>query len=93
MPANKVIKSVSFNTNKHADALILKAIKRRKNFSGYVKKLILADIEGKTQKETKHEDKEITYELKPLSTSERLEVMKKELKKPGNHPGNVFRPQ
>ncbi|MGE6488481.1 hypothetical protein [Paenisporosarcina sp. NPDC076898] len=42
-PKNKVIKSVSFNITNETDAKILKAIKRR-NFSGYVKKLLLADI-------------------------------------------------
>lgn len=40
---NKVIKSVSFNITNETDAKILKAIKRR-NFSGYVKKLLLAEI-------------------------------------------------
>ena len=42
-PSNKVIKSVSFNITNETDAKILKAIKRR-NFSGYVKKLLLAEI-------------------------------------------------
>lgn len=47
MTANKLVKSVSFNVTNETDALILKAIKRRKNFSGYVKKLLLADILAK----------------------------------------------
>jgi len=47
MTTNKLVKSVSFNTTNATDALILKAIKRRKNFSGYVKKLLLADIQSK----------------------------------------------
>lgn len=42
--SNKIIKSVSLNITVAEDQLILKHIKRR-NFSGYVKKLILADIE------------------------------------------------
>lgn len=46
MTTNKLVKSVSFNVTNETDALILKAIKRRKNFSGYVKKLLLADIQA-----------------------------------------------
>ncbi|MBO0602766.1 hypothetical protein I2483_13945 [Sporosarcina sp. E16_3] len=46
MSSNKVIKSVSFNETNPLDALMLKAIKRR-NFSGYVKRLIAADIKAK----------------------------------------------
>jgi hypothetical protein len=41
--SNKIIKSVSFNVTNSEDEIMLKAIKRR-NFSGYVKKLIMADL-------------------------------------------------
>lgn len=41
--ANKVIKSVSFNVTNPEEFQMLKAVKRR-NFSGYVKKLIAADL-------------------------------------------------
>lgn len=44
--SNKIIKSVSFNKTNSQDQRILKAISRR-NFSGYVKKLILADLDAK----------------------------------------------
>lgn len=43
MSSNKVIKSVSFNLTVKDDAAMLKHVKR-KNFSGYVKKLILKDM-------------------------------------------------
>jgi hypothetical protein len=43
---NKFVKSVSFNITNKDDEIILKAVKRR-NFSGYVKKLIMADIQAK----------------------------------------------
>jgi hypothetical protein len=43
---NKFTKSVSFNTTNKEDEIMLKALKRR-NFSGYVKKLIMADIQAK----------------------------------------------
>ncbi|MGY3718811.1 hypothetical protein ACWE42_25245 [Sutcliffiella cohnii] len=54
MSKNKKIKLVSFNFKNENDKKILKHIARR-NFSGYVKKLILADIERKepVQKEVK----------------------------------------
>lgn len=44
--SNKVIKSVSFNVTNKEDEIMLKAIKKR-NFSGYVKKLIMADLDAK----------------------------------------------
>ena len=43
MSKNKVVKPVGFNITNSNDARILEHVKRR-NFSGYVKKLILADI-------------------------------------------------
>lgn len=56
MSGNKVIKSVSLNKTVAEDQLILDRIKRR-NFSGYVKKLILADIQVK--REAKAENKSV----------------------------------
>ena len=44
--SNKIIKSVSFNETNIDDLIMLKAIRKR-NFSGYVKKLIMADIEAR----------------------------------------------
>lgn len=43
MSKNKFPKSVSFNLKNTTDQAILKHVKKR-NFSGYVKKLILADM-------------------------------------------------
>lgn len=43
---NKFAKSVSFNVTRTDDQKIIKHIKK-KNFSGYVKKLILEDIKRK----------------------------------------------
>lgn len=43
MARNKFPKSVSFNQKNAADQAILKHVRKR-NFSGYVKKLILADM-------------------------------------------------
>lgn len=43
MTKNKFPKSVSFNLKNATDQAILKYVKKR-NFSGYVKKLILADM-------------------------------------------------
>jgi hypothetical protein len=43
MSKNKVVKPVGFNITNPNDVKILDHVKRR-NFSGYVKKLILADI-------------------------------------------------
>lgn len=44
MSKNKFPKSVSFNLKNKSDQSILEHVKKR-NFSGYVKKLILADME------------------------------------------------
>ncbi|WP_191556625.1 hypothetical protein [Metabacillus idriensis] len=46
MGKTKFPKSVSFNTKNEDDQKILKHVSRR-NFSGYVKKLILEDIKKK----------------------------------------------
>ena len=45
MSERKFPKSVSFNTKNENDRAILEYVKRR-NFSGYVKKLILADMKN-----------------------------------------------
>jgi predicted transglutaminase-like protease len=54
----KFAKSVSFNEKNETDKAILKHVARR-NFSGYVKKLILEDMKVK--------EKKIAPEHKPLS--------------------------
>jgi hypothetical protein len=53
---NKKIKSISFNVKNEGDRAILKHISRR-NFSGYVKKLILSDIERKENNLPQNEGK------------------------------------
>ena len=73
MTTNKLVKSVSFNVTNETDALILKAIKRRKNFSGYVKKLLLADIQSTVKTEV--------VEVKQTS-SDRLAKLKEQINKP-----------
>lgn len=55
MSSNKIIKSVSFNLTNEEDVNMLNAIKKRHNFSGYVKKLILADLASKNAAEGKCE--------------------------------------
>ena len=67
MTSGKFPKSVSFNLKNASDVAILNHVKKR-NFSGYVKKLILADMQQKgvaIQKAT---------EVKPLSKFERLQA-------------------
>lgn len=56
-----VIKSVSLNEKNEKDKKIIKHIARR-NFSGYVKKLILEDIE---KKEVEKESKKIPQQKTP----------------------------
>ena len=63
MASGKFPKSVSFNLKNASDVAILNHVKKR-NFSGYVKKLILADMKEKgvvIQQDT---------DVKPLSTNE-----------------------
>jgi hypothetical protein len=73
---NKVIKSVSFNTVNAEDDFMLKTIKRR-NFSGYVKKLIMEDLKAKAaEKGQEIELKPKQEDNKPLSAKERLEMLK-----------------
>lgn len=78
MSGNKVIKSVSFNKTNPVDEAMLKAISRR-NFSGYVKKLILKDL--KERDVWKGQSKEAPKEEKSeKSTAQKLEEIKKGLK-------------
>ncbi len=88
MSSNKIVKAVSFNVTKSEDAKMLKHIKRR-NFSGYVKGLIMEDIknkeDSKIQKEQKEmppikePEKEVQEEPRVKTTSEKLNSVKKKL--------------
>lgn len=98
---NKVIKSVSFNKNKPEDVRLLKAISRR-NFSGFVKKLILAHLEEKgREKPTVSEIKPTIAEEEPEqvvriqpTAEEKLESMKNQIKKTDNTAGpKLFTPR
>lgn len=51
---NRFSKPVAFNKNNPEDQKILKHVSRR-NFSGYVKKLILEDIRQREQKKAQNE--------------------------------------
>lgn len=78
MSSNKIIKSVSFNMKNEEDVAMLKAIKRR-NFSGYVKELIWADIEMKNSPEAKSES--VTLSDEELSPQELAQKRIDEIKR------------
>lgn len=95
---NRFSKPVAFNKKNEEDQKILKHVSRR-NFSGYVKKLILEDIKRKEQKKVvaenlepvKEDVVEIVEEIKQPelakeSVKERLEKASAKIKKqsPGN---------
>lgn len=87
MNDHKVIKSVSFNKRNPEEKLILEAVRRR-NFSKYVKKLLLEDITKKqknkqttnTQPHTSQPEQiqnNTPSESKPLTISQQLSAMKR----------------
>jgi hypothetical protein len=80
MSKNKVIKSVGFNITNPDDVEILKAVKRR-NFSGYVKKLILADLKKKTEPVIK-------IDLREPNEKDKIAILKEQLKKAGGNPAD-----
>jgi hypothetical protein len=69
MEKNRFSKPVAFNKTAEKDIRILNHLKTKKNFSGYVKQLILEDIAKNPQK--------FPSINQPLSASERLEQLKK----------------
>lgn len=77
MSKNKIFKSVSFNITKPDDVTILEYLKRR-NFSGYVKKLIWQDI--KKQEEKKAHQEPVKKPSEPLTSAQKLEQVKNQLK-------------
>lgn len=69
MEKNRFSKPVAFNKTVTKDILILNYLRTKTNFSGYVKQLILNDIENNPP---------ITPESnKPLTNAERLQQLKK----------------
>jgi hypothetical protein len=76
MSGNKVIKPVSFNITKPDDVKMLEHVKRR-NFSGYVKKLIWADI--KSREENKAQIEPILKPREELTAAQRLEQVKNKI--------------
>lgn len=78
MEKNRFSKPVAFNRTNTTDQLILKHVARR-NFSGYVKKLILADMKQKGI-----ELKEEPISNKVETSSEKLARMKNKLKHGSN---------
>lgn len=96
----KFSKPVAFNEKNEKDRLILKHVKRR-NFSGYVKKLLweamsLEKIEKEHVKQSEQsnvinveikEEKKVTPALKPQPTaSERIQQLKSQTKKQQTSP-------
>lgn len=75
----KTIKPISFNDKRSDEAEMLKHIKRR-NFSGYVKKLIWEDMQRKGALSSNltpaEESTPLLEETKPISAGERLERLK-----------------
>jgi hypothetical protein len=76
MSSNRFAKSVSFNTQNDDDKRILNHIKRR-NFSGYVKKLILQDIQSKELAKGMKEPQLIDEAPKKLTLDDLMEELKK----------------
>lgn len=95
----KFAKPVSFNEKNEKDRLMLNHVKRR-NFSGYVKKLIWEDMNLVKQEKPQNEpptqsekvDKEVVVKenkvpvQKKLTASERIEQLKKQTKKQQTSP-------
>lgn len=77
---NRFSKPVAFNNKNEVDKKILKHVSRR-NFSGYVKKLILEDIKARELAKGILNEEEVkkvpVRETVELSISERLEQLKK----------------
>lgn len=80
MTKNKFPRSVSFNTNNAVDKAILEFMKRR-NFSGYVKKLIVADMRAKGI-EIPSNTRKVEAPTAPIET--KLERLKRQLESAKN---------
>ncbi|MGH0951339.1 hypothetical protein [Bacillus mycoides] len=91
MERSKFSKPVAFNKKNEKDRIMLQHVKR-KNFSGYVKKLIWNDISDKHKKMPCEEDRkqvpspiqqdeQNVTEKKKLSAAERIEQIKAQTKR------------
>jgi exopolyphosphatase/pppGpp-phosphohydrolase len=100
--SNKIIKSISFNVTNAEDLIMLKAIKKR-NFSGYVKKLIMADLnirkglifdEVKDEINEKTKNEEIKKPVNRIEELQKRSQLNQQNKKSVNQPQapKVFRP-
>lgn len=78
-------KTVSFNPANEKEKQMLKHLKRR-NFSGYVKKLIEADMKskGKWEDQVPQDTKEVKKEEKQPN---KFDELRKQIKKPSSAPG------
>jgi hypothetical protein len=89
---NRFSKPVAFNTKNEADKAILNHVKRR-NFSGYVKKLIAADMKVRGVVKAEDEDVEVLKIDEPkreetaAEKMARLQEMLKQKKPSDNPPG------
>ena len=77
---HKFSKPVAFNRNNPTDLAILNYVKRR-NFSGYVKKLIIADMKAKGADVPKYEPTKRTNTAAPQNppNESKLERLKRQL--------------
>jgi hypothetical protein len=86
---NRFNKPVAFNTKNEKDNLILKHVKRR-NFSGYVKKLILADIKSR-EEETPQIEAVEPLKTEKETAADKITRMREQMKKPSNQaPGPLI---
>jgi hypothetical protein len=89
MAGNKVIKSVSFNLTVLDDVAMMKHFKR-KNFSGYVKKLIMDDMKEKGFEPTVEAEPE---KVVIPTAREQINVMREQRKATNKPPLLITRPK
>lgn len=82
----KVPKSVGFNTKNERDRKLLKHVARR-NFSGYVKNLIEADMKAKGKWEEVEKAPASKKEQKKDAEVNKFDALKEKLKRPSKPPG------
>lgn len=90
---NQTTKSVCLNHNNETDKKILRHVSRR-NFSGYVKKLILADINSvlekkQTKQEPKQEQKKPETHKKQVDNVPKKKASAQRVSVPSHNHGSV----